>query len=369
MPFTSPIAHSRSPARRWSSTAIPFFGSTATPTVSRPIPSTRGRRPVATSSRSPRSSLPLSSCRTYSSPSRRAAVARTPSSSSMPVLAQRLAERVAQRRGLAGNEPGRRPRRAPPRRRDAGRPAPARRPADPPPSTSRRRGTAFMLVASRVPQTPSSSRSPGIGGMIGSEPVATMTCSAVWRTPSTSTTPVPASRPVPRSTSMPRLGQPLRRAGVGPVRHHEVPPRQRGGARRPGRSRPRCARRAPPRPAAAATWTECRPSRSTRRRPAPARPRRRAARARPAPPRSARPAPRRRRRSRRSRSRSRRQLRPGLLRHHVRGVPVGPVLVGVADALLVLAVRDRRRAASRPPGPPPTRTTSRPRRPGRAAGW
>ena len=61
-----------------------------------------------------------------------------------------------------------------------------------------------------------------------------------------------------------------------------------------------------------------------------------------APPRSARPAPRRRRRSRRSRSRSRRQLRPGLLRHHVRGVPVGPVLIGVADALLMLAVRDRR---------------------------
>ncbi|HEY7275286.1 MAG TPA: NAD(P)/FAD-dependent oxidoreductase [Trebonia sp.] len=36
-------------------------------------------------------------------------------------------------------------------------------PADPPPSTSRRRGTAFMPVASRVPQTPSSSRSPGTG--------------------------------------------------------------------------------------------------------------------------------------------------------------------------------------------------------------
>jgi hypothetical protein len=28
-------------------------------------------------------------------------------------------------------------------------------------------------------------------------------CSAVWRTPSTSTAPGPASRPVPRSTSMP----------------------------------------------------------------------------------------------------------------------------------------------------------------------
>jgi len=36
------------------------------------------------------------------------------------------------------------------------------------------------------------------------EPVATTMCSAVWRTPSTSTTPVSASRPVPRSRSMPR---------------------------------------------------------------------------------------------------------------------------------------------------------------------
>src|SRR3984957_7408913 len=86
MPVTSPIAQSRSPAGRWSSTAIPFFGSTVTPTVSSPIPSTRGRRPVATSSRSPGSSVPLSSCRTHSSPPRRA-------------------ERVPQRRGLAGNEP------------------------------------------------------------------------------------------------------------------------------------------------------------------------------------------------------------------------------------------------------------------------
>src|SRR5580704_2662429 len=36
-----------------------------------------------------------------------------------------------------------------------------------------------------------------------------------------------------------------------------------------------------------------------------------------------------------------RQLRPGLLRHHIFGVPVGPVRIGGADELLVLAVRDR----------------------------
>ncbi len=62
-----------------------------------------------------------------------------------------------------------------------------------------------MLVASRVPQTPSSSRRPGTGGTNGSAPVATTTCPAVCRTPSTSTAPVPASTPVPRSSAMPRL--------------------------------------------------------------------------------------------------------------------------------------------------------------------
>src|SRR4026209_1970555 len=50
MPVTSPIAHRRSPARRYSSTWMPL-GLALTPTVSRPMPSTRGRRPVATSSR------------------------------------------------------------------------------------------------------------------------------------------------------------------------------------------------------------------------------------------------------------------------------------------------------------------------------
>jgi hypothetical protein len=38
-----------------------------------------------------------------------------------------------------------------------------------------------MPVASRLVQMPSSSRRPGIGGTIGSAPVATTTCSAVCR--------------------------------------------------------------------------------------------------------------------------------------------------------------------------------------------
>jgi len=76
-------------------------------------------------------------------------------------------------------------------------------PTGPPPSTSSRRGTARMPVTSRLVHSPSSSRSPGTGGMIESAPVATTTCRAVCRSPSTSTTPVPASRPLPRSSRMP----------------------------------------------------------------------------------------------------------------------------------------------------------------------
>ena len=203
MPVTSPIAQRRSPARMYSSTGIPF-GSTSTPTVSRPIPSTCGRRPVATSSRSPRNSVPPSNCSTYSSPSRRAAVACIPSISSIP--SRRKASPSASPSGAASRGSRRSApstiTASPPRRRTT---CASSTPADPPPSTSIRRGTAFMLVASRVPQTPSRSASPGTGGRIGSEPVATTTFSAVWRTPSTSTTPVPASLPVPRSRSIPRL--------------------------------------------------------------------------------------------------------------------------------------------------------------------
>ena len=85
-----------------------------------------------------------------------------------------------------------------------------------------------MPVASRLVQTPSSSRSPGIGGMNGSAPLASTTCSAVWCSPPTSTTPVPASRPLPRSRSMPVAGQPVLLARVGVVGDHEVAPRERG---------------------------------------------------------------------------------------------------------------------------------------------
>ena len=65
-PVTSPTAHRPSPTRNRASTGTPCF-SAWTPTVSRPIPSTRGRRPVATSRWSPCISRPSSSARTKSS--------------------------------------------------------------------------------------------------------------------------------------------------------------------------------------------------------------------------------------------------------------------------------------------------------------
>ena len=228
MPLTSPIAHSRSPARRYSSTWMPR-GLASTPTVSRPIPATRGRRPVATSSRSPRRSrgaVELQDVLVAVPPRGGWRASRAPARCRPGAGPRRAPGPAAPARG---GSPGRRPRRAPtspPSRRTT---CAISTPADPPPSTSRRRGTAFMLVASRVPQTPSSSAQPrDAAARSDPTPVATTMCSAVWRAPSTSTTPVPASLPVPRSRSMPRLRQPALLAGVGVVRHHEVAPGQRG---------------------------------------------------------------------------------------------------------------------------------------------
>ena len=63
MPATSPIAQTFSPARIRASTAIPC-GPASMPTVSSPIPAVRGRLPVASSIRSPRSSSPSAKRRT-----------------------------------------------------------------------------------------------------------------------------------------------------------------------------------------------------------------------------------------------------------------------------------------------------------------
>ena len=217
IPFTSPIAHSRSPARRYSSTRIPR-GSGSIPTVSSPIPSTRGLRPVATSRRSPRSSLAPSNRSTYSSPSRTAPVACIPSLSSIP--SRRSASLSASPRG-AGSRGSTRSApstitASPPNRRTT---CASSTPAEPPPRTSSRRGTAFMLVASRVPQMPSSSRSPGIGERSDprpSPPRHAPQCAACLRPPPALPRPAGRSRAAGRCHGPPATAPGPRRCGQRP---------------------------------------------------------------------------------------------------------------------------------------------------------
>ena len=113
---------------------------------------------------------------------------------------------------------------SPPRRRTAWA---ISAPTGPPPSISRRRGTAFMPVTSRLVQTPSSSRRPGTGGMTGSEPVATTTCLAVCA----HAVDLDHARPGELAAAAQQVDalarQPALLPGVGVVRDHEVPPGQR----------------------------------------------------------------------------------------------------------------------------------------------
>jgi hypothetical protein len=76
-------------------------------------------------------------------------------------------------------------------------------PTGPPPRTSRRLGTSVIAVTSRFVQMPSSSRRPSIGGITGSEPVATTMCSQECSAPSTATRPGPVIVPSPRRMFMP----------------------------------------------------------------------------------------------------------------------------------------------------------------------
>ena len=112
---------------------------------------------------------------------------------------------------------------SPPRRRTAWA---ISTPTGPPPRISRRRGTAVIAVTSRFVHTPSRPRRPGTGGVIGSAPVATTTCRAVWRTPSTSTAPGPGEPAAAAQQIDAVVGEPLRRACVGVLRDHVVAPRQ-----------------------------------------------------------------------------------------------------------------------------------------------
>ena len=96
----------------------------------------------------------------------------------MPSLAQGVGERLAQRPGLAGQHV----RSALDENHLAAKPTNGLRHLDadrPAAEHEQPAGTAFMPVTSRFVQMPSRPRRPGTGGMIGSEPVATTTCSAV----------------------------------------------------------------------------------------------------------------------------------------------------------------------------------------------
>ena len=146
---------------------------------------------------------------------------------------------------------------------------------------------------------------------------------------------------MPRSAAISPVPHPNSRTPCSPA--SPAPP-----ARSPRRWRRRRGRPGPPPPDARGTWTGCTPSRSTRRRPAPARRRRPGAHAPRWLRRSARRAHRRPARSRRNRSYG--KLLAALFAHHVLGVPVGPVRVGPADALLVLSRGPTRRGAMPQPG-------------------
>ena len=114
---------------------------------------------------------------------------------------------------------------SPPRRRTAWA---ISTPTGPPPSTSRRRGMAFMPVASRLVQTPSSSRRPGTGGMIGSAAVRQDdllggVAHAVDLDHARPGEPAGAAQQLDADARQPAL-----LAGVGVVRDHEVTPGERG---------------------------------------------------------------------------------------------------------------------------------------------
>ena len=206
------------------------------PTVSRPIPCTRGRLPVATRSRSPRSSSPP----VEGEDELRAVAAGgggvPPQRQLDAVAAQGFAERVTERLGLAGQHPvGRLDDHglAAEAAHDLGQ-LDARRP-----TAEHQQPPRHLLHARRLAGAPHAVelRRPGTGGTIGSAPVATTTWSAVCRTPSTSTDAGARQLALAAQQRDAVVGQPALLTGVGVVRHHVVAPRERGrdvdlGARR-----------------------------------------------------------------------------------------------------------------------------------------
>ena len=218
MPVTSPIAHRRSPARRRASTGIPW-PSAATPTVSRPM---------------------LVDARAPAGGDEQAVAAQLAAVVELEDVVLALAPRGG-RRARRGRARFRRRRRTSPSASPSG--AGSRASTCSAPSTSAtsppRRRTACAISTPTGPaaedEQPARHRlhaghlAVGPDALelaqardrrhdrVGAARPAT-TCSAVWRTPSTSTTPGPASRPVPAQQVDAVVGQPALLAGVGVVR-------------------------------------------------------------------------------------------------------------------------------------------------------
>ena len=187
------------------------------------------RRPVATSSLSPRSSLPsakLEHVVAAVAARRRRVLAEAELDA---VGRERLAERFAERRAARAAAGDPRPRPARPPRPCRASACAISTPTGPPPSTSSRRGTSFRPVASRLVHTPSSSREArdrrddrvGAGG----DDDVPRRCSVLVADHARRRG--RRAGPSPRSRSMPVVVEPRHLAGVGVVGDHEVAPGER----------------------------------------------------------------------------------------------------------------------------------------------
>ena len=203
MPVTSPSAQSPSPARRCASTGIPWrFGLDADglePDAVDPRPAT-GRDEQAVAAQL--GAVVDGQDEVVAVPSR---LRRAHAEHQLDAVAtEDLAERLAQRCGLVGEHVLGQVDERRPRRRGGARPGPSRRRPDRRPGSAGGGGPRSSRSPRGSSTRPRAPGGPGTGGTIGSAPVATTTCRAVYRVAPTSTAPGPASRPSPRSRSMPR---------------------------------------------------------------------------------------------------------------------------------------------------------------------
>ena len=197
---TSPIAHSRSPARIRSSTAT-VWASGSSPTVSRPSSLTRARRPTATSSSADRTDVPSSSLTSTPSPSRATCTAFAPSRSSAP-SARSSAPTTSPASGSSGGSSRSVPSTTVTRDPKRANICASSRPIAPPPSTVSDSGAVRAAIASRLVQCGVSAR-PSIGGTTGTAPAATTTAR-----PATKTSSPTRTRPGPSRVADPRTSRP-----------------------------------------------------------------------------------------------------------------------------------------------------------------